>query len=149
MTRNNDTVSILQRIILKVRKNTMNKIITVTTFTKEYFCRVTVHFYRGGENTRIKEMCVLQVMYSGSHSLLLKKNALGYILRYKIKIKIHCMESAYQKLVFDLDHRLYFCIFSSTLILTASTYLSRINAIFNVYDIIFFYIHSLIIGVYH
>lgn len=73
LTRNNDTVSILQRIIFKVRKNTMNKIITVTTFTKEYFCRITVHFYRGGENTRIKEMCVLQVMYSGIHSLLLKK----------------------------------------------------------------------------
>lgn len=78
LTRNNDTVSILQRIILKVRKNTMNKIITVTTFTKAYFCRITVHLYRGGENTRIKEMCVLQVKFFGIILLLKKCIALHF-----------------------------------------------------------------------
>lgn len=38
-------ISILKRFIFKVRKNTMNRNITTT---KEYLCRITVHFYRGG-----------------------------------------------------------------------------------------------------
>lgn len=101
-------ISILKRIIFKIRKNTMNKIITFATCTKGHFCRSTVHFYRGGENTRIKEICVLQVMYCGIFLLGLKKCVK---LRFQ-SIKIHCMEIAYQNVVLDLNHRLYFCTFN-------------------------------------